>query len=51
MSIPYLNSNTPNEDDSTDFLTPKTIIAILKVASFISILAFGVGFVLMPYFM
>ena len=51
MSIPFLNSNTPNGDFKGEFLSQKTIIAILKVASFVLILAFGTGFVLMPYFM
>ena len=49
MSIPYLNSNTPHEDDNN--ISEKTIIVIIKIASFILIFLFGVGFVLMPYFM
>jgi hypothetical protein len=50
MSIPYLKSFLFGEDHDHEETNPVVII-VLKSISFLLILAFGVGFVLMPYFM
>lgn len=51
MSITFLNSTNSYETIDNEFLDTKTKMAILKILGFVSILAFGIGFVLMPYFM